>query len=336
MSSEKVDAGGENGGDVSEEWDNKLTKPGQHNVFRAGVIMFTALFFLIVVFFNFFSSSEIGRSSGLFVSSTMDTSDSYYIEITPAGWTFSIWGFIYVWQIIWLIYAIVNIFRRNSLGERIYLSPEMEPPVFYFFYVLNMGCNLAWIFLFDRRLVGWSLLPIALLPFSLYICIAISLINLVKNGHYMMKIGMNKDIWLSRFFVQNGLAFYATWVTIATLLNFSIMLSYRAGVDQSTSSTVSLCILAVEIVAWFILDVFVIEKYTRYLFSPYIVVNFALAGSLAKNFTPDNANSILSLCLLAVGMGATVVKVIMLFYRHKTRPLFSNSIGDKAENVDMA
>ena len=28
-----------------------------------------------------------------------ELSNKYYIEITPAGWTFSIWGFIYTYQV---------------------------------------------------------------------------------------------------------------------------------------------------------------------------------------------------------------------------------------------
>jgi hypothetical protein len=33
-------------------------------------------------------------------------------------------------------------------------------------------------------------------------------------------------IWIYRILVNNGLVFYATWVTIATILNFNIALEY--------------------------------------------------------------------------------------------------------------
>ncbi len=35
----------------------------------------------------------------LFPKSTGNISDTFYTDITPAGWTFSIWGFIYTWQV---------------------------------------------------------------------------------------------------------------------------------------------------------------------------------------------------------------------------------------------
>lgn len=57
---------------------------------------------------------------------------------------------------------------------------------------------------------------------------------------------------LSHFFffqVQNGLAVYATWTSIASLINFSVVL-HLWGVDKSTAATASLCILFAEVVAW--------------------------------------------------------------------------------------
>lgn len=50
--------------------------------------------------------------------------------------------------------------------------------------------------------------------------------------------------------VQNGIATYATWTTIATLLNFTVVLSYNAGMNKSDAATVSLSILLGEAVAW--------------------------------------------------------------------------------------
>ena len=37
---------------------------------------------------------------GIFHSNTGNISDKYYLEITPAGWAFSIWGIIYAYQVI--------------------------------------------------------------------------------------------------------------------------------------------------------------------------------------------------------------------------------------------
>ena len=62
--------------------------------------------------------------------------------------------------------------------------------------------------------------------------------------------------------VHNGLGMYATWVTIATLLNFAIVLAYEDGIglDQHIASSISLSILAFEIVAFAFVDNFLFEK----------------------------------------------------------------------------
>ena len=49
--------------------------------------------------------------------------------------------------------------------------------------------------------------------------------------------------------VQNGLAVYTTWTSIASLINFSLVLNLW-GVDMSTAATASLCILFAELMAW--------------------------------------------------------------------------------------
>lgn len=50
--------------------------------------------------------------------------------------------------------------------------------------------------------------------------------------------------------VQNGIATYTTWTTIATLINFTVVLRYNAGMTQSDAATVSLSILLGEAISW--------------------------------------------------------------------------------------
>lgn len=52
--------------------------------------------------------------------------------------------------------------------------------------------------------------------------------------------------------VQNGLALYTTWTSVASLINFSLVL-HLWGVETSTAATASLCILFAELVGWWAL-----------------------------------------------------------------------------------
>lgn len=49
--------------------------------------------------------------------------------------------------------------------------------------------------------------------------------------------------------VQNGLALYTTWTSIASLINFSLVL-HLWGVVRSTAASASLCILFAELMGW--------------------------------------------------------------------------------------
>lgn len=51
--------------------------------------------------------------------------------------------------------------------------------------------------------------------------------------------------------VQNGLAAYTTWTSIATLINLTIVLSYDAGMSESDAATLTLSLLSAEVLVWY-------------------------------------------------------------------------------------
>ena len=63
---------------------------------------------------------------------------------------------------------------------------------------------------------------------ALYVALIISHKN-IYDAEAVLKNNRKIYLWLYRVLVNNGLAYYATWVTVATCLNFSIALTYRSG-----------------------------------------------------------------------------------------------------------
>ncbi len=170
--------------------------------------------------------------------------------------------------------------------------------------------------------------------FTLYVCIFLSCWFLHVKYATLVGDGFMKDVWLVRVLVQNGLAFYATWVTIATLLNLGACITYHPGamLPDHTSSTICLGILAAELVVWFSLDMTVLDRFVRYLCAPYVVVVWALSGVIAKNWDPTNRNSIFSVVLLAVASTACIIKVAIMIWRHRKRPIYQQlSAGYQVE-----
>ena len=119
------------------------------------------------------------------------------------------------------------------------------------------------------------------------------------------------------------MAFYAAWVTVASLINLIVVLVYEAKVDQELASTIALGVLAFELVLWFILDNYVLDKYVRYTLSPYITIVIALSGCLTKNYDLDTMyrNSIFILVLLALAGVLLVTKLITMIIRHIRYPI---------------
>jgi hypothetical protein len=66
-----------------------------------------------------------------------------------------------------------------------------------------------------------------LITFSLYASLVISHRNIYNAENQLKETPVY--LWLYRILVNNGLAYYATWVTLASLLNFSIALTYSSG-----------------------------------------------------------------------------------------------------------
>lgn len=296
------------------------------------LIIVNAVVYTVVALINGLAGASFG-TSGLFLNSTGDISYKYYLEITPSGWTFSIWGVIYIWEAVWIIYSIVNIFRKTEQGP-LYLNPIVLSPVFFLIFTLNMCLNLAWLFLFDRQVIEVAFVCLFFIAFTLYICLFFSYRNLDRNLGTLAKYSPN-DIWLIRIFVQNGISTYATWTTIATLLNLAMTIAYRSdpAIPQSTASTVALSFLLVEITVFVVFDFFFLDRYTRYTLTPYCVIVFALTGSIAKNYTDGARNSIFTAILLAIAIALLIVKCVLCAWRHIRGPILPREISDSNEEL---
>ncbi|XP_076437398.1 uncharacterized protein LOC143276658 [Babylonia areolata] len=273
------------------------------------------LILLLVYFFNAIGSETI---PGVFLHNISNQSAKYYLEITPASWTFSIWGFIFTWQGLWVVYSLVLLCRRSADGSPAYLSPLIVSPATVVLYMLANACTIAWLFLFDRDIIEAAFVALLGIPVSLIISLALNYRTLDVAAPSLAQQRRTADIWLVRIFIHNGLAIYATWTSIATLLNMAMVIRYRSDpvIGDQTAGTVALAVLSVEILVFFTADLFFLDRYSRYTITPYIVVVVALIGSIVKNWEAGAVNSIFTAVLLAVGAAGLVIKVIMCVYRH--------------------
>ncbi|XP_038664410.1 uncharacterized protein LOC119972152 [Scyliorhinus canicula] len=213
-------------------------------------------------------------------------------------------------------------FKPKCYRDALAWMPSVLPCLFYLVWIINNLLNISWLFLWDRECIIAALIFLALITFTSYLILFLSYRALHLQRPWMQKC-RKVDLWLVRILVQNGVAVYATWTTVATLINFAIVLTYSGGITTATSGTVSLSILAFKVVLWFYLENFLFDKYVRYTLTVYPVIIVALSGSVDRNYNTlsPTRNNIYIAVLLAAACIAFAARVAIVTWRHFKQPL---------------
>ncbi|XP_056149520.1 uncharacterized protein si:dkey-29d8.3 [Lampris incognitus] len=287
------------------------------------VIVLSAVFYVAVLVVN----ALAGTGTAPFHSTTGNVSGRYETDITPAGWTFSIWGIIYTWLTLIVLYIITYVFRGSW-------SLCLLPYGFYASWIANMLLNMTWLLLWDRELMMAALAVLALVAVSNYSALFFCCYT---TDYYGLWLQMHhpKDLALLRILVQNGLALYTTWTSIATLINFSLVLNLW-GVAKGTAGTVSLCILLVELLGWSILE-FVLDRWVRSIMMVYPVVILALVGNITKHCDPadPSPNCVFMVVLLVISCILLVARVIIVICRNRKQPLYKQGSWQQVQDPGL-
>jgi hypothetical protein len=132
---------------------------------------------------------------------TAEVSDTFQVYFVPAGYVFSIWGVIYLFLILFLIYQ----FTPSQKEDERFL--KIAP----YFVVTNIA-NAVWLILFHYQQHYFTILPMLILLFAL-----------IKIYTYLHeKTGTQKD----KFFVDLPFSIYLGWVSVATIANMTQFLDY--------------------------------------------------------------------------------------------------------------
>ncbi len=277
------------------------------------------LTFVVSGLANYPDLEEIG-----FKNTTGDISNEFYTQITPAGWTFSIWGVIYTWQAFWIIYGWSLVFRSS-------FPLTISPCCMILFSCANIG-NIIWIYVWGNAFPQYAFPVVLITGLLLYIAIGFEVVQLYKKTAILKDIQKYKiDLYLTRSLVLNGIVIYATWVTLATLLNFTVVLQHYADVSASIAGTISLSLLTVEVIVYFILENTVLDSFARPVVLVYPVVIWALSGAINAHWgkEDDNRNNIFSLILLIVAIILFIVRIVLIIVFAFVRPIKYPVVQDK-------
>lgn len=156
-------------------------------------------------------ASKESRLTQAFDNNTIPSvSEKYPVFLTPAKWAFSIWGLIYLLQIAWIGYLLVNqLFLKKELGFKINL---------WALYVYSLACvfNVLWVFLWLKE----RLLPcfVALLLMAKALHTVYTMVASGVNGDSTEVLDEGNEVYLIIFgmvflelrmiFIKLGMIFY--------------------------------------------------------------------------------------------------------------------------------
>ena len=132
---------------------------------------------------------------------TADVSNAYSTLITPAGYTFAIWGAIYILLGVFVIYQALPRSRSQVFHQKV-----------GWLFVLSSLFNILWIFAWQNEYLAWSVLLIFLLLASLILI------------YLRLDIGRSKVGRDERLAVHLPFSVYLGWITIASIADVAATL----------------------------------------------------------------------------------------------------------------
>ncbi len=139
-----------------------------------------------------------------------DVSGMYPTLFTPAGFTFGIWGIIYLLLIAFCLYQL------TFLGKP---TPDFLQQIGWLFLLSCLG-NAGWLVTFHYLKIGLSML------------VMLALLGCLVTIYKRLGVGMTEAGWAERLLVRLPFSVYLGWISVATIANASILLTHAGWNGQ--------------------------------------------------------------------------------------------------------
>jgi translocator protein len=218
---------------------------------------------------------------------TADVSAAFPTLITPAGFTFSIWGIIYILLAAFIIFQILPKHRQDGFNNKI-----------GYFFILSSLFNIIWLFLWQFEYITASVLLI----FALLVTLIIIYLNL--------NVGRAKATREEKLWVHLPFSVYLGWITIASIADVSsALVSINwTGFGLPPSAWAQLVVIVA-------LGITLLVLVTRRDPAYGMVVVWALVGITANQLGHPDVVSVTEVSSIVVGAATLVVLFLVL-----TRP----------------
>lgn len=209
-----------------------------------------------------------------------DVSDMYPTLVTPAGFTFAIWGVIYTLLLLFTVYQLLPKNRDKPFLSQVGVL-----------FGLSSACNICWLFLWHYDYIIYSLVLMLALLASLILI------------YLRLGIGKTAVSLKEMAFVQLPFSVYMGWISIATIANVSVALTSVGwdgmGIEPATWAVAIICVALLLSLA-----VLVTRKDIAYT----LVVVWALLGIMSSQSKQENIvlASEIGIVLLLAAVAVTV------------------------------
>ncbi len=220
-------------------------------------------------------------------NTTQELSDAIPNLFVPAGITFSIWTFIYLFLGLFSVYQIRDITKKDKI------EMKFLDDIGYFFIIGSLA-NILWIIVWHYQLVPISLIFMIILLISL-------LFIYVK-----LNIGKSEVPRIEKVAVHITFSIYLGWITVATIANVTAVLVVL-GVDGFNLLAEVLTILVIVVAVIITYAMLLLRK--DYAYS--IVIFWALLGIFIKQITANltiAVTALISVILILIGIIYIIIR----------------------------
>jgi len=226
---------------------------------------------------------------------TGQISGFYPNYFVPAGFTFGIWGIIYILLIGFVVFSIAISFGAGDAASEKIMQAISFP--FQITCLLNAGWILAWHYL----QLGFSLvIMVGLLVFLCKIFLRIQDLERPSKTSY-------------KFWLQQPFVVYLAWISVATIANVTALL---VGIGWQGGSIDPTFFSAAMILIGFILGVYFLIRFKQYSYA--YVIAWALFGIYSNQINVSYLLGYTALCSCSTLLALSIIKI---FDRRCTNPI---------------
>ena len=230
--------------------------------------------------------------------------DSYKLTIAPNNWVHALWPFLFLWEVVWIIFS-WSFICRSAKHHTIFFGVY---PAYWFVCLLAIAWGASWGRLFPELGLAFGGLHSA----CLILCISMASVYLYFISDDL-KYSIKPTLWITRILVLNIFAAYTAWSVVLTLFNLGSVLQYNAQLHPDTTSTVVLSLMGSIIITYFLLECTILDQFLRGVFVVYPVVVWSLAAVLVDNWKGGgHRNELFSLILACVCGALSLLRIVLI------------------------